>query len=39
MNPLESFELIKRGTVEIIPEQELKDKLNLNRKLIIKAGF
>lgn len=39
MNKQESFELIKRGTVEIIPESELKDKLNLNRKLIIKAGF
>ena len=39
MNKQESFELIKRGTVEIIPEAELKDKLNLNRKLIIKAGF
>jgi hypothetical protein len=39
MNQVESFELIKRGTVEIIPEAELKDKLQLNRKLIIKAGF
>lgn len=39
MNQAESFELIKRGTVEIIPETELKDKLQLNRKLIIKAGF
>ena len=39
MNQTESFELIKRGTVEIIPEAELKDKLNLGRKLIIKAGF
>jgi tyrosyl-tRNA synthetase len=36
MNP---FELIKRGTVEIIPEIELKTKLESGKKLVIKAGF
>jgi tyrosyl-tRNA synthetase len=34
-----SLELIKRGTVEIISEVELKEKLALNRPLRIKAGF
>lgn len=39
----EQFNLIKRGTVEIIHEEELKKRLreakNANRTLIIKAGF
>ena len=33
------LEIIKRGAVEIISEQELKVKLAENRPLIIKAGF
>lgn len=39
----EQLELIKRGAIEIIPEEELKDKLkksiNTKTPLIIKAGF
>ena len=35
----ESFSLIKRGTVEIIPEPELEEKLKSGKKLKIKAGF
>lgn len=35
----EPFELIKRGTVEILLEEELKQKLALGRPLRIKAGF
>jgi tyrosyl-tRNA synthetase len=35
----ESLSLIKRGTVEIIPEPELIDKLKSGKKLKIKAGF
>ncbi len=34
-----SIELIKRGTVEIIPLEELKKKLTEKKSLIIKAGF
>ncbi|MFO7728554.1 MAG: tyrosine--tRNA ligase, partial [Desulfonatronovibrio sp.] len=34
-----SMEQIRRGSAEIINEQELKDKLSLNRPLRIKAGF
>lgn len=34
-----SMELIKRGSAEIINEQELEEKLSLNRPLRIKAGF
>jgi tyrosyl-tRNA synthetase len=34
-----SMELIKRGSFEIISEQELKNKLALDRPLRIKAGF
>ena len=33
------LEIIKRGAVEIISEEELKKKLGENRPLIIKAGF
>ncbi|HIP93520.1 MAG TPA: tyrosine--tRNA ligase, partial [Desulfurobacteriaceae bacterium] len=32
------FEIIKRGTVEIIEEEELKEKLK-RKNLIVKAGF
>ena len=39
MNPEESLALIKRGTVEIIPETELLEKLKNGKKLKIKAGF
>ena len=44
MKPLEEqLEIIKRGTVEIVPEEELKSKLGKSIKqgkpLIIKAGF
>ena len=39
MNLEESFSLIKRGTVEIIPEAELIEKLKSGKKLKIKAGF
>ncbi len=39
MNIEESLSLIKRGTVEIIPEPELIDKLKSGKKLKIKAGF
>ena len=39
MNVEESLSLIKRGTVEIIPEPELIDKLKSGKKLKIKAGF
>jgi tyrosyl-tRNA synthetase len=39
MNNEESLSLIKRGTVEIIPEVELIEKLKSGKKLKIKAGF
>lgn len=43
MNASEQFELIKRGTVEIIEESQLKEKLRNSIKkktpLLIKAGF
>ena len=39
MNLEELFSLIKRGTVEIIPEAELIEKLKSGKKLKIKAGF
>lgn len=43
MTPNEQFELIKRGALEIIEEQQLKDKLKnsteKNQPLIIKVGF
>ncbi len=39
MNSEESLTLIKRGTVEIIPEPELIEKLKSGNKLKIKAGF
>lgn len=39
MNTEEAIELIRRGTVEIIPENELKEKLNSGKILKIKAGF
>lgn len=34
-----ALETIKRGSVEIISENELKDRLSLNKPLRIKAGF
>ena len=39
MNPEESLALIKRGTVEVIPETELLEKLKTGKPLKIKAGF
>ncbi len=36
---MESFLLIKKGSVEIIQENELKKRLSTNRPLRIKAGF
>jgi tyrosyl-tRNA synthetase len=36
---LSQLAIIKRGAVEVIPEQELIDKLNKDRPLRIKAGF
>ncbi|MFC1504181.1 tyrosine--tRNA ligase [Spirochaetota bacterium] len=38
-NIKETLELIKRGTEEIISEEELANKLKKNKKLVIKAGF
>ena len=35
----EQFELLKRGTDEIIPESELADRLSTGRPLRVKAGF
>ncbi len=35
----QSLELIRKGTVEIIPEAELIEKLKTGKKLKIKAGF
>lgn len=35
----QAFEIIKRGTVEIINEEDLKARLKENRPLRIKAGF
>jgi len=39
MKQQEAFDLIKRGSVEILLENELKQKLSLARPLRIKAGF
>ncbi len=39
MNPEEQLELLKKGTVEIIEEEELLRKLKEKRTLRIKAGF
>lgn len=39
MNLEEVFQKIKRGTVEIIPEKELKERLEEGKPLKIKAGF
>lgn len=36
---LESFEALKRGTVEVLLEQDLKKKLATGRPLRVKAGF
>ncbi|MBI5448200.1 MAG: tyrosine--tRNA ligase, partial [Gammaproteobacteria bacterium] len=33
------FELIKRGTAEILLEEELRERLKQNKPLRIKAGF
>jgi tyrosyl-tRNA synthetase len=35
----QTLEIIKRGAVEVIPEEELIQKLNLQRPLRVKAGF
>ena len=35
----EQLELIKRGAIEIIQEEELKKKLEKKKPLVIKAGF
>lgn len=35
----DALKIIKRGTEEILPEEELIEKLKLDRPLIIKAGF
>lgn len=35
----DALKIIKRGTEEILPEEELIEKLKLNRPLIVKAGF
>lgn len=35
----EQLEVIKRGSTEILPENELEQKLALNRPLRVKAGF
>ena len=39
MNPEEQLELLKKGTVEIIEEEELLKKLKEKKTLRIKAGF
>ena len=39
MSPQEALEKIRRGTVEIIPEKELLEKLSSGKVLKIKAGF
>lgn len=39
MDTKKALELIRRGTVEIIEEKELLQKLELKRPLVIKAGF
>lgn len=40
MKPInEQLEIIKRGTEEIISLEELKEKLSLKTRLIVKAGF
>ncbi|MBU1090588.1 MAG: tyrosine--tRNA ligase [Candidatus Omnitrophica bacterium] len=39
MNMEEQLEIIKRGAVEIISEEELQNKLKGKRPLVIKAGF
>ncbi len=39
MRPEEQLKIIKRGTAEIINEEELLEKLKSGRKLRVKAGF
>ncbi len=39
MRPEQQLEKIKRGTVEIIQEQELLEKLRKKKSLVVKAGF
>ena len=39
MTPEQQLEKLKRGTVEIIQEKELLDKLRKKKQLIVKAGF
>ncbi|MEO2066574.1 MAG: tyrosine--tRNA ligase, partial [Desulfurobacteriaceae bacterium] len=39
MTPEEQLKVIKRGTAEIIGEEELLEKLKSGRKLRVKAGF
>ncbi|MFA4909344.1 MAG: tyrosine--tRNA ligase, partial [Candidatus Omnitrophota bacterium] len=35
----EQLKVIKRGTVDIVSEEELRLKLKENRPLVVKAGF
>ena len=39
LSPQEQLKLIKKGTIEIINEEELLEKLKEGRPLIVKAGF
>src|SRR3989337_4325537 len=39
LNVNEQLEIIKRGSVEVISEDELVKKLNKGKPLLIKAGF
>src|SRR3972149_12215251 len=39
LNVNEQLEIIKRGSVEVISEEELVKKLNKGKPLLIKAGF
>jgi len=39
MTPEKQLEIIKRGTAEIIGEEQLLEKLKKGKKLVVKAGF
>lgn len=39
MTPEEQLKILKRGTVEIIQENELLEKLRKKKQLVVKAGF
>ena len=39
MTPEQQLEILKRGTMEIIQEKELLDKLRKKKQLVVKAGF